>query len=774
MQSYTFLLENKVKYIKICGYIVGLFVFWVFIMWISTPKMLFNNNYSTLLYASDGTLLNAHIASDGQWRFPPSDSISEKFKEAIINYEDRWFRYHPGINPISLIKAAITNITKGYIVRGGSTITMQISRISSGKRERTYWRKFIELNRALFIELLYSKDDILNLYASHAPFGGNVVGIEAASWRYFGRSSETLTWAEASMLAVLPNSPSLIHISKNRDLLLHKRNTLLNKLYERGIIDKDDYSLALAEPLPEKPEPLPSMAPHLASTMLKTHRGEAIQTTLNQNLQNLLQNLANHYALEYTAKNNVHNIAILVQEVKSGDIKAYIGNASYKADKRFCNDVDIINSPRSTGSILKPILYAAMLSDGIILPKTLITDTPLYLNGFSPQNFNKSFSGVVPADEAIIRSLNVPLVRMLTEYGIERFLTLLRSLGITTMNKNADHYGASLILGGAEAKLLEICELYRKLSLGVRSEGVSGISRSGIYWMFEAMSNLNRPEEEADWQQFDSMKRIAWKTGTSYGGKDAWAVGVTPDYVVGVWVGNATGEGRAGITGVGYAAPILFQVFSWLPSETWFEIPYSDMTDDAVCRTSGYKAGIYCTEIDTIPIPRNGINSKICPYHKQVHLSADRAFRVNSSCYNVKDMVSESWFVLSPAQEYYYNKIHTNYRPLPPFMPGCADYESKPLDIIYPVDGTIIYLPKNFKGEVQSVICQATHTNPDATLYWHLDDEFLGSTQNIHNMAVKPSKGKHKITVVDDEGRTKVISINCIDSTLSEPGSGEP
>ncbi len=745
-------------------------------MWISTPKMLFSSEYSTLLYASDGTLMNAHIASDGQWRFPPSDSISDKFKTAVINYEDRWFYYHLGVNPVSMAKAAVANHKKGFIVRGGSTITMQLSRISSGKKERTYWRKFIELNRAVYIELLYSKDEILTMYASHAPMGGNVVGLEAASWRYFGRPSENLTWAEASMLAVLPNAPSLIHISKNRDLLLNKRNSLLKKLYNRGYIDSDDYSLALAEPLPDKPEPLPSIASHLASTMLKTHRGEAIKTTLNPNLQNLLQNLANHYAMEYTAKNNVHNIAILVQEVTSGDIKAYVGNASYKADERFCNNVDIINSQRSTGSILKPILYAAMLSEGIILPKTLITDTPLYMNGFSPQNFNKTFSGVVPANEAIIRSLNVPLVRMLKEYGIERFLSLLRSLGITTMNKNADHYGASLVLGGAEAKLLEICGLYRKLSLGVLvfgSSGVSGISKAGIYYMLEAMSNLNRPEEEADWQQFNSMKRIAWKTGTSYGGKDAWAVGVTPDYVVGVWVGNATGEGRAGITGVGYAAPILFQVFSRLPSSGWFDPPYSDMADEAVCRTSGYKAGIYCTEVDTIPIPGNGINTKVCPYHKQVHLSKDRAYRVNSSCYDVNDIVTESWFVLSPAQEYFYRQVHTNYKTLPPYLPGCENYSISPIDIIYPTDRAIIFLPKDFKGEVQSVVCQATHIKPDVTLYWHLDDEYLGSTQNIHNMAIKPSKGRHLITVVDDNGNAKTISISCMPSNSSKPGGRE-
>ncbi|MBQ5524404.1 MAG: penicillin-binding protein 1C, partial [Paludibacteraceae bacterium] len=546
-------------------------------MAITTPHGVFRSVYSTLLYSSNGTLMNAHIASDGQWRFPPCDTVPEKFRKAIVNYEDRWFYWHPGVNPVSMVKAAVLNFKRGRIVSGGSTLTMQVSRISSESRERTYWRKFVELNRALYIELRYSKDEILAMYASHAPFGGNVVGIEAASWRYFSCPASHLTWAQAAMLAVLPNSPSLVHISRNRELLLKKRNALLATLHKRGVISDDDYSLAVEEPIPAAPENLPQAAPHLASTLLKTHRGEAIHTHIDLQLQNALQSMADQYAREYTLRNQLHNIAILVQEVGSGNIIAYVGNASFKADERFCNSVDIITSPRSTGSILKPVLYAAMLSDGMILPHTLIPDVPLYLKGFNPQNYNKGYSGVVPADEAIIRSLNVPLVRMLRDYGIDRFLKLLRSLGITTMNRDADHYGASLILGGAEATLQEICGMYallaKQLESGAELYDVTEVpvSLSGLWFMFEAMSRLNRPEEEADWQQFESMKKIAWKTGTSYGGKDAWAIGVNPQYVVGVWVGNATGEGRSGMTGVGYAAPVMLRAFSHLRTSSWFD-----------------------------------------------------------------------------------------------------------------------------------------------------------------------------------------------------------
>ncbi len=750
--------------IKISAIVVGLFLIWLVIMWVTTPSGVFRSDYSTLLLSSDGTLMNAHIAKDGQWRFPPTDSVPDKFKVCIINYEDRYFKYHPGINPVSLVKAALRNKRNGRIVSGGSTITMQVSRISSERRERTYLRKFIELNRALYIELCYSKDEILAMYASHAPFGGNIVGVDAASWRYFGTTSDNITWAQAAMLAVLPNSPSLINISRGRDKLLLKRNSLLKSLLERGVIDEIEYSLAIDEPIPDEPEPLPNIAPHLASAMLKSHEGERIRTSIDLGLQKRLQSIADNAAREYTARNNVHNVAILVKEVESGQTIAYIGNASYKADERFCNDVDIIRSPRSTGSILKPVLYAAMLSDGLILPKTLIPDVPLYLNGFSPQNFNKSYSGVVSADEAIIRSLNVPLVRMLRSYGIDRFLKLLRSLGITTMNHDASYYGASLILGGAEATLWDICNMYITLTQElIGNEGTSNSSyssnSSSLWFMMEAMSKLSRPEEEAEWRQFESMKKIAWKTGTSYGGKDAWAIGMNPHYVVGVWVGNATGEGRAGMTGVGYAAPILFRTFSILPSSGWFEEPYDDMAEEAVCRASGYRATEYCTEAESIPVPQSGTRTAVCPYHKLVHLNKEGNMRVNSNCYSVSDMKNVAWFCLPPVQEYYYSRSHINYRPLPPIMSGCADETDSFIDIIYPDNGAVVYIPKGFDNQLQQVVCEATHINPDATLFWHLDNKFLGSTTDIHNMAIRPSEGRHTLTIVDGDGNSKSVVI---------------
>ena len=565
-----------------------------------------------------------------------------KFAVCLTQYEDKRFWYHPGIDPFALMRAVHLNLTQSRVVSGGSTLTMQLARIARGNQSRTVGQKVIEMLWALYLECSYSKAEILRMYASNAPFGGNVVGIEAAAWRYFGREAKDLSWAEQATLAVLPNSPALIHPGRNRAELKQKRDKLLLRLYEKHILDKTEYELACMEALPEKPLPLPNEAPHLLERLAIEKQENRIHTTVDPTLQQQVQRLVNRYVADYRS-NHIYNAAALVADVESGKILAYVGNVT---DQNMTTghgyQVDVITSPRSTGSVLKPFLYAAMLNDGLILPGTLIADTPLNINGFTPQNFNKTFYGAVPAHVAIERSLNVPLVRMLSQYNTGRFMSLLKRLGMTTLRFSEDHYGASLILGGAEGSLWDLSGMYASLArmlshyrsyngrydrsdihpltpypiaekkpirsvTDTRLADESLLSYASLWFMFEAMSGLNRPEEEADWQQFSSMKQVAWKTGTSYGGRDAWAIGVTPRYVVGVWVGNATGEGRSGLTGVGYAAPILFDIYSLLPDVPWFDQPYDELEEVAVCRQSGHKASAICDEVDTVYIPRTGI-----------------------------------------------------------------------------------------------------------------------------------------------------------------------
>lgn len=771
-------------------------ILWICLMHLWIPKPLISKPYSTLLYTTETSgrevLLGARIASDGQWRFPSGSEVPGKFAICLTQYEDKRFWYHPGVDPFALMRAVQLNLTQSRIVSGGSTLTMQLARIARGNQSRTVGQKVIEMLWALYLECSYSKAEILRMYASNAPFGGNVVGIEAAAWRYFGREAKDLSWAEQATLAVLPNSPALIHPGRNRAELKQKRDKLLLRLYEKHILDKTEYELACMEALPEKPLPLPNKAPHLLERLAIEKQENRIHTTVDPTLQQQVQRLVNRYVADYRS-NHIYNAAALVADVESGKILAYVGNVT---DQNMTTghgyQVDVITSPRSTGSVLKPFLYAAMLNDGLILPGTLIADTPLNINGFTPQNFNKTFYGAVPAHVAIERSLNVPLVRMLSQYNTGRFMSLLKRLGMTTLRFSEDHYGASLILGGAEGSLWDLSGMYASLArmlshyrsyngrydrsdihpltpypieekkpirsvTDTRLADESLLSYASLWFMFEAMSGLNRPEEEADWQQFSSMKQVAWKTGTSYGGRDAWAIGVTPRYVVGVWVGNATGEGRSGLTGVGYAAPILFDIYSLLPDVPWFDQPYDELEEVAVCRQSGHKASAICDEVDTVYIPRTGIATAVCPYHRIVHLSQDGQYRVNSSCESVSRMQERSWFVLPPAQAYYYKNYHVEYQALPPLKPGCEEDQSRQIAILYPEHQTVLYLPKGFSGEREKVVLRATHARSDATLYWHLDDVYLGETRQIHQMACLVEPGNHILTLLDEDGNRRSI-----------------
>ena len=426
------------------------------------PRDIFKNvSYSTVIEDRNGELLGARIAADGQWRFPPTDNVPEKFRTAIVEFEDRWFYWHPGVNPVAIARAAVGNIKAGHVTSGGSTITMQVIRLSRGK-ERTLWQKVIEATLATRLELRHSKRHILALYSAHAPFGGNVVGLEAASWRYFGRPPEELSWGEAATLAVLPNSPADIHPGRNRERLLEKRNRLLDNLFKHGKLDSLDLELAKDEPLPFEPVALPRDARHLTEHYVKQSPGQRVRTTLDIHLQRQVEEIADQWNDEFSVT-GINDLAAVVLDVKTGDVLAYVGNADPDR-KRPGSDVDIARSPRSTGSVLKPVLYCSLLQEGEILPNTLLPDVPVNLNGFSPQNFNRQFVGAAPASEALARSLNVPAVHMLRKFGVPRFLDILRKAGLSTLNKSASHYGLSLILGGGEATLLDITSMYAKMS----------------------------------------------------------------------------------------------------------------------------------------------------------------------------------------------------------------------------------------------------------------------------------------------------------------------
>lgn len=686
------------------------------------PRNIFKNvSYSTVVESADGELLGARIAADGQWRFPPCDTVPDRFATALIQFEDRHFRYHPGVNPVSLVRAARDNIRSGHVVSGGSTITMQVIRLSR-QRERTIWQKMVEAVLATRLELRCSKRRILAMYASHAPFGGNVVGLEAASWRYFGRPASELSWGESATLAVLPNSPSTLHLSRGREELLQKRNRLLKRLLDHKDIPLETYMAAIEEPLPEAPVPLPSLALHYVE---RCPKGVRTRTGVSLPLQRAVEAAVNRRSDEL-AQEGIADMAAVVIDNDSGTVVAYVGNSSPERE-RPGKQVDIASSPRSTGSILKPFLYEAALQEGTILPRTLLPDIPVNLSGFAPQNFDRQFYGAVPADEALARSLNVPAVFLLQQYGVPKFHSVLRQAGLSTITEAPEHYGLSLILGGAEARLDEITAAY---SAFVR--GAAPFSDPLARWYtFEALKEVNRPDQ-LDWRLIRSVRKAAWKTGTSYGFRDAWAVGMTPAYTIGVWAGNAQGQGVPGLVGARTAGPVLFDILNLLPSsDEWFEDAsgnpglsggfYAD-----VCTASGHLAGPDCP-VETILVPKAGLDSDPCRYH------------------------NTGEFVLPPAMEWYYRPNH------PEYIGARKPSGDAAVQFIYPQSGAVLSLPRQLSGKVEGVVFRAAHHKADATLWWHLDNTYVGETTFRHEMLLAPAPGRHTLTVVDQDGSTAVV-----------------
>jgi len=693
------------------------------------PRELFPDTpYSTVVESAEGELLGARIAADEQWRFPPCDTVPARFATALVQFEDRRFRWHPGVDPAALVRAAVDNARYGHVVSGGSTITMQVIRLSRQK-ERTLWQKMVEAVLATRLELRYSKKHILALYASHAPFGGNVVGLEAASWRYFGRPAAELSWGEAATLAVLPNAPASMHPGKNREELLAKRNRLLKRLLEHGDLDADTYAAALEEPLPDAPLPLPSWASHYVEGCPK---GVRTHSSLRLPLQKAVETAVNRRSDEL-AREGIADLAAIVVDNTTGEVVAYVGNASPYRD-RPGKQVDIAAAPRSTGSILKPFLYAASLEEGVILPKTLLPDIPVNLGGFAPQNFDRQFYGAVPANEALARSLNVPSVFLLRRYGVPKFHALLKEAGLTTLTQAPEHYGLSLILGGAEARLTEITEAYSRFF--VTGDSQNDIS---VWYTLEALKEVNRPDE-LDWRLIRSLRKAAWKTGTSYGFRDAWAVGMTPQWTIGVWAGNADGHGVPGLTGARTAGPVLFDVLNLLPySEEWFSEPGRSLDfarDDKVakvCEISGMLAGPNCPGTQ-MRIPAAGLDSETCPYHQSGE------------------------FVLPPAMEWYYRPHHPEYT-------GATMHRSaSAVQFIYPQAGAVLSAPRQLSGQVEGIVFRAAHHRPDATLWWHLDNTYVGETSLQHELRLTPAPGQHVLTVVDEEGNTASVRFSVTNS----------
>lgn len=756
--------NKKVQYVSLIGTVLFV-VYFIFCL----PSNLFPEVYSKLLLDRNGQLLEARIAEDGQWRFPPIDSVPKKYEQCVLRYEDQHFRIHPGVNPLAIFRAIYLNIKHGKTVSGGSTLTMQTVRLMRKNGHRTIFEKLIEIIWAVRLECSYSKNEILQLYATQAPYGGNVVGLETAAWRYFNRAPTQLSWAESAMLAVLPNAPGLIHLNKNRSALLNKRNKLLKDLLEDDYITKEAYSIAIEEPLPNPINSLPHHAYHLVNRF--DADANRITSTLNLQWQKSFNAITTNYGAELR-RQNIHNLSAVLLDVETGEILAYVGNLFENNDSH-AGKVDMLKSVRSSGSILKPLLYAAGVADGLITPKQLLPDYPINFNGYRPTNYNPNFDGLVPADEALFRSLNVPATWLMSKYGLAKFKNTLSELGFTSINRPATNYGLSLILGGAEVNLLELTASYAALAnkltdsskkqfttMGTLTESTPWttakvpMDNASIYSTLTAISNTFRPETEAYWKNFSSSSKLAWKTGTSYGNRDAWAVGVNKKYAIGVWIGNSDGQGVSGLTGLNHAAPLLFQLLDALPRTKWFWEPY-DFQSVTVCKVSGQKANEFCPERYESLIPITSANTSNCAYHKSYWVEKSTGKRVYREC-AIGEIQQDTFMIIPPLIAYYYGQKNPTYHTPPPWSSKCQ--EAKPtIQILHPIPNGTISLPltsNQTETTNRGINSKVYYDQENSELYWELNGTYLGNTTSIHEKVIHPTKGKNVLSITDENGYT--------------------
>lgn len=718
----------------------------------------FEDRYSVSVLDDKGKIIGVSLNKDEQWHLKSIDEIPEKLKISVINYEDKDFYKHFGVDFTSLVRAVRDNLIKGRKT-GASTITMQVAK-SLKPKERNIFNKYIEIIQAIKIDKFFEKDEILRMYLNNAPYGGNIVGYKTASYLYFQKKPDELTWGESTLLAVLPNSPGLMNVEKNQNKLLKKRDFLLKKLYDKKIINKRQYEISLKEPLPDKRYSFENLAPHLIRRVIEERKEKIIRTTIDSELQEKIEKISKDYS-DFLKTQGIKNLSVLLIDNKSSEIKSYIGSQDFY-DFENNGQVDGIIAKRSPGSLLKPFLYAVAIDEGLIAPCSKVSDVPLYFVNFSPQNANKKYYGIVEIQDALIKSLNIPFVSLLKEYGEEKFFYFLKEvLGFS--DDNPSRYGLSLILGTKEFTMEEIGKLYSGLAnfgdfrspiyidVGTRnfSKESRYLSKGSSYITLNTIKKLERPGMETLYKE---KNPISWKTGTSHGRRDGWAVGVTPDWTLVVWVGNFTGEGNSNLTGVYSAGNLLFRIMKILPKkQKEFQKP-NDLVKIKVDEETGYRLK-YQIPSKEILYPNDAKPLRTSPYYKKIFVDG-----------NGQEIDSRDENFLNRKE-----KIILNYpiEVINFFIRNGFDVSNifgdtskkKGIKIIYPTNGLRITIPKDFDGEKDLIIKIANLKNQN--LYWYLNGEYLDKTRD-REKNLKLGNGKYQLTIISEEGDMEKINFEIL------------
>lgn len=722
-------------------------------------------SYSPVITASDGSVINAFLSRDDKWRMQlEPDEINPVLKQAVLLKEDRYFYYHPGINPVAIVRATFNNAIKGKTTSGASTITMQVARLLYPK-ERTYRNKLLEIFRALQLEWNYSKDEILRLYLNLVPFGGNIEGIKAASVLYFQQSPKKLSLAQAITLTVIPNKPSTLRIGSQNARIVEFRNKWLQYYKQEQAFPADALEDALQEPLEATRLEAPKVAPHFAYRMFSKYKNQPIiKTTLNRQVQEKVEQLAYNY-MQRLHYQNIHNAAVLVINNETKAVEAYLGSADF-SDVAHGGQVDGIKATRSPGSTLKPFLYATAIDKGLITPKTIISDVPVDYAGYRPQNYFGNYNGNVTIEHALATSLNVPAVKLLDQVGVYTFVKKLQQAEFSDMKKKGDQLGLSLILGGCGVKLEELTALYaafanhgkyspiRWLQQDTAIVAKQVFSPASAYMINQILTQLLRPDLPHNAQNSAHLPKIAWKTGTSYGRKDAWSIGYNKKYTIGVWVGNFSGEGVPELNGTDSATPLLFDIFNAIDYNTttnWFTPPKA-IANRTVCAASGQPGNSFCRDLvmDTY-IPGISLVAK-CSHLKQVAVSANEKYAYCTTC-QPETGVLQKWYPnYAPEILTFFDSEHIPYQRIPGHNPACIRIFQEYAPVITSPTAEMEYILE--REEHQKLMLHCNTHNEVKQVHWYINDRFIKTAAANEKVFFEPQRaGKYKISCTDDQGR---------------------
>jgi penicillin-binding protein 1C len=727
--------------------------------------------YSTVITSNDSTLFHAFLTSDDKWRmYTELHEITPQLKKAIIFKEDKYFRYHFGINPVSVARALVYNILKGKRTSGASTITMQVARLLVPKK-RTYWNKFKEMLKAIQLEWHLSKDEILQLYLNLVPYGSNIEGVKSASIIYFGKAPNHLSIAEITALSIIPNRPVSLKPVDNKDYIIQERNKWLKRYLKSGLFKKESINDALEEPLETYRREVPKISPHIAYRLKSEYPcKKIIRTNIDLEMQMKLQKIVSNYSRSIYFQ-NIKNATALVIENSSQRVLSYIGSADYYNNEDG-GQVDGIKAVRSPGSTLKPLLYGLAFDMGFITPKFVISDVPVSFGGYEPENYDGKFYGNVTAEYALYNSLNVPAVKILDKIGTTLFFDKLAAAGFKQIEKDRNDLGLSSILGGCGTTLEDLTGLFcafanrgiYKKPVYLNEEGINNtgnriLSESSSYMITEILTKLSRPDLPVEWQNTSHMPKIAWKTGTSYGRRDAWSIGYNKKYTIGVWVGNFSGEGVPELNGADKAAPLLFKIFNTVDydsEEDWYHMP-DELNFRYVCSVSGKVPNDFCKDqvIDYF-IPGISV-TEICDHMKTVYINPDSTISFCTSCKPDAGYIKAYYPNYKPEIITYMNENNISYQKIPPHNPDCERLMTGSAPVITsPVHENEYFT--DIRDSMQIMLsCNAA--NDVTQVYWYINNKFYKSAEANEKIFFQPPEGNVKISCSDDKGRNRDIVI---------------